>query len=68
MSSAPIPWNHLRLTLFRLAPLWCGTAILLGAMGVGYALLSSKSFSARQPLVVRDEANHSVDRLGRFSG
>jgi succinoglycan biosynthesis transport protein ExoP len=68
MPSTPIPWNHPRLTLFRFAPLWCGIAILFGAMGVGYALLRSKSFSARQPLVVRDEANRSVDRLGRFPG
>ncbi len=68
MSSAPIPWNHVRLTLFRFAPLWCGTAILFGALGVGVALMRSESYTARQPLVVRDEANRSVDRLGRFSG
>ncbi|MEM8669675.1 MAG: hypothetical protein AAGG48_19270 [Planctomycetota bacterium] len=66
MSSAPIPWKHIRQTLILFAPLWGGAVILFGVMGVGYALFRTKSFSARQPLVVRDEANRSFARLGRF--
>lgn len=67
MTSAPIPWKHVRNVLVLFAPLWGGTAILFGVLGAGYALLSSDFYSARQPLVVRDEANSSVDRLGRFA-
>lgn len=66
MSTAPIPWKHIRQVLILFAPLWCGSSILFGAMGVGYALFRSKSYSAEQPLVVRDEANRSFARLGRF--
>ena len=41
--------------------------MLFGVMGAGYALFSSDVYSARQPLVVRDEATNSFDRLGRFA-
>lgn len=66
MSSAPIPWKHVRQVLTLFAPLWGGAAILFGTLGVSYALFRSDSYSARQPLVVRDEANSSFVRLGRF--
>ncbi len=66
MSSSPIPWKHVRNVLVLFAPLWCGTTLLFGVMGVGYALFKSDVYSASQPLVVRDEASSSVARLGRF--
>lgn len=65
-NAAPIPWKHLRNVLIMFAPLWVGAAILFGICGLGIALLSSDTWSARQPLVLRDEANGAVDRLGRF--
>ena len=67
MSSAPIPWKHVRNILVLFAPLWAGAALLFGLMGAGFALFSSDVYCARQPLVIRDEANNSVDRLGRFA-
>ncbi|MCM2370599.1 GumC domain-containing protein [Aporhodopirellula aestuarii] len=67
MSSAPIPWKHLRNILVLFAPLWVGSAFLFGIGGLGIAILSSDRWSARQPLVLRDEANGAVERLGRFS-
>ncbi len=67
MTSAPIPWKHVRNVLVLFAPLWGGAAILFGLLGAGYALVSSDVYSARQPLVVRDEATSSLDRLGRFA-
>ena len=66
-NAAPIPWKHLRNVLIMFAPLWVGSAVLFGIGGLGMALLSSDTWSARQPLVLRDEANGAVDRLGRFS-
>jgi uncharacterized protein involved in exopolysaccharide biosynthesis len=66
MSAAPIPWKHLRNVLVLFAPLWVGATIVFGLAGVCYALLSNDVWSARQPLVVRDEASRSIDRLGRF--
>lgn len=66
MSSTTIPWKHVRNVLVLFAPLWGGAAVIFGVIGMGYALLSSDVYSARQPLVVRDEATTSVDRLGRF--
>jgi succinoglycan biosynthesis transport protein ExoP len=65
-SSAPIPWLHVRNVLVLFAPLWCGAALLFGVAGGSFALLSKDLWSARQPLVVRDEAANSADRLGRF--
>lgn len=44
-----------------------GAAVLFGICGIGIAVLSSDQWAARQPLVLRDEANGAVDRLGRFS-
>lgn len=67
MTASPIPWKHVRNVLVLFAPLWGGAMLIFGIMGVGYALLSKDIYSARQPLVVRDEASSSVDRLGRFA-
>ncbi|MFG0286860.1 MAG: hypothetical protein ACF8CQ_01720 [Rhodopirellula sp. JB044] len=66
MSSAPIPWKYLRNILVLFAPLWVGSAMLFGIGGLAVAVLSSDRWLARQPLVLRDEANGAVDRLGRF--
>ncbi|OYP35832.1 hypothetical protein CGZ80_10575 [Rhodopirellula sp. MGV] len=49
------------------APLWIGAVIVFGFLGGVYALFSKDVYSARQPLVVRDEATRAVDRLGRFA-
>jgi uncharacterized protein involved in exopolysaccharide biosynthesis len=65
-ATAPIPWKHVRNVLVLFAPLWIGATLIFGVSGACYALLKKESWSARQPLVVRDEANGSVDRLGRF--
>jgi uncharacterized protein involved in exopolysaccharide biosynthesis len=67
MTSAPIPWKHIRNVLVLFLPLWGGAAILFGVLGAGYAVLSSDFYLARQPLVVRDAATSSFDRLGRFA-
>ena len=66
-SSAPIPWKHIRNVLVLFAPLWIGAALLFGMFSGAFALLSKSEWSARQPLVVRDEASSSVARLGRFA-
>ncbi len=65
-SSAPIPWKHVRNVLTLFAPLWVGAALLFGISGACFAMFSRDMWSARQPLVVRDEITSSVDRLGRF--
>ncbi len=67
MSAAPIPWTHVRNVLVVFAPLWVGATLLFAMIGVCFALFKSDVFSARQPLVVRNEAATSIDRLGRFS-
>ena len=67
MSAAPIPWKHVRNVLVLFAPLWVGTTVIFTVTGLGYAFFSESTWSARQPLVVRDEATGSVDRLGRFA-
>jgi uncharacterized protein involved in exopolysaccharide biosynthesis len=67
MTSAPIPWKHVRNVLVLFAPLWGGAAILFGIIGAGFAVISSDVYSARLPIVVRDEATSSFDRLGRFA-
>ncbi len=66
MSASPIPWKHIRNVLVLFAPLWVGTTLLFGAIGVGYALFKGDVYLASQPLVVRDQADTSVARLGRF--
>ncbi len=66
-SPAPIPWKHVSNILVRFAPLWIGPAVLFCIAGSGFALFRRDVWSARQPLVVRDEATKSVDRLGRFA-
>ncbi|XZE22613.1 GumC family protein [Pirellulaceae bacterium SH449] len=49
------------------APLWILTTIIFGALGVGYAFfLKTDTYIASQALLVRDEANGAVMRLGRF--
>ncbi|QDT03616.1 hypothetical protein K227x_20000 [Rubripirellula lacrimiformis] len=67
MNSSPIPWKHVRNVLVLFAPLWAGAVLMFGAVGIVYAMFSSDVYSARQPLVVRDEATTAVDRLGRFA-
>lgn len=67
MSSAPIPWKHVRDILALFAPLWGGAALLFGLLGIGFSAMRGEMYAARQPLVVRDEATSSIDRLGRFS-
>ncbi|MFN7877011.1 MAG: GumC family protein [Pirellula sp.] len=49
------------------APLWILTTIIFGALGVFYAFfLKTDTYIASQALLVRDEANGAVMRLGRF--
>ncbi|MEM1228499.1 MAG: hypothetical protein AAGJ40_22635 [Planctomycetota bacterium] len=67
MSSAPIPWQHVRNVLVLFAPIWFGAALLFGVLGIGLAVFRKDSWSVRQALVLRDEATGSVDRLGRFA-
>src|SRR6056297_2061944 len=65
--SAPIPWKHLCQTLWRFAPFWLGVTLLFTGLGIAYAMFSSDQWEASQPLLVRDEANGSVERLGKFA-
>ena len=67
MTTAPIPWKHVRHVLTLFAPLWISSAILFGGIGTTYALLREDRWSARQSLVIRDEATGAVERLGRFA-
>ncbi|MEO1616921.1 MAG: hypothetical protein AAFV88_13780 [Planctomycetota bacterium] len=67
MSAAPIPWTHIRNVLVLFAPIWVGAVLVFGALGVGYSMMQEELYAARQPLVVRDEANNAVGRLGRFA-
>lgn len=47
--------------------LWLATTILFGGLGIVYVLfLKNDSWIASQGLIVRDEANGAVMRLGRF--
>lgn len=49
------------------APLWIFTTILFGCTGAFYVfVLKSDTYLASQGLLVRDEANGAVMRLGRF--
>ncbi len=64
---APIQWKHLRYILILFAPLWGGSMILCAVLGMVYAVGSRDYWTASQPMVLRDEANGAVDRLGRFS-
>ncbi len=65
-TTAPIPWKHVRNVLVLFAPLWAGAMFLFGIAGCGYSLLRKDVWSARLPLVVRDEVSQSAHRLGRF--
>ncbi|QEG40609.1 GumC family protein [Roseimaritima ulvae] len=65
-NNAPLPWNHIYKTLVRYAPLWGGAVVLFTGFGMASALFSRDYWSASQPLVLRDEATGSVERLGRF--
>ncbi len=49
------------------APVWIGATIVCGAIGGVYAfLLKSDTYLATQAILVRDEANATMMRLGRF--
>lgn len=49
------------------APLWIATTVIFGGIGFFYAMfLKEDMFLASQALLVRDEANGAVMRLGRF--
>lgn len=49
------------------SPLWLSTTLLFGLLGGSYAFLLKKDqWLASQALIVRDEANGAVMRLGRF--
>jgi uncharacterized protein involved in exopolysaccharide biosynthesis len=62
----PIFRNLLRGVLVW-APLWIGTTALFGILGVLYILfLKEDQYLASQAILVRDEANGAVMRLGRF--
>ncbi|MBM3964908.1 MAG: hypothetical protein FJ308_07530 [Planctomycetes bacterium] len=62
----PIFKNLLR-GLLIWAPLWIGTTFLFGLLGAGYVILfKTNTFLASQAILVRDEANGAVMRLGRF--
>ena len=53
--------------MFVWAPLWIGTTVVFGCIGVGYVLfVKQDTFLASQALLVRDEATGAVMRLGRF--
>jgi hypothetical protein len=67
MSAASIPWKHIRNLLVLFAPLWIGAMLVFGLIGISYSFFSGEVYSARQPLVVRDDAIRAVDRLGRFA-
>lgn len=66
-TTQPIPWKYLGQTLKRYTPLWGGAALLFTGLGVAYTLFSNDTWSASQPLLVRDEANGAYERLGRFA-
>ena len=66
-SQSQVSLKHLRDLLVLYTPLWLGAAIGFGALGATYSLLRTDHYLARQPLVVRDEANSAVDRMGRFA-
>jgi len=67
MSSPPIPWKHVRNILVLFAPVWIGATCLFALLGVTTAIVSKDRWTARQPLILRDEATGAVDRLGRFA-
>ncbi|MFN7706525.1 MAG: hypothetical protein ACK5OH_00820, partial [bacterium] len=49
------------------APMWMVSTLVFGLIGVAYAyLLKSDTYLSSQALLVRDEANGAVMRLGRF--
>ncbi len=49
------------------APLWIGATVVCGGLGGVYAfLLKEDVFLASQAILVRDEANASVMKMGRF--
>ena len=66
-NAPPIPWKHVYRTLTKFLPLWGSMVVLFTGLGISYTLLRSDAWSARQPLLIRDEANGAVDRQGRFA-
>lgn len=65
--SPPVPWKHLRYVLILFAPLWVGSMMMFAVLGALFSITSRDFWTASQPMVLRDEANGAVDRLGRFS-
>ncbi len=66
MPNSPIPILYLLKTIFKFSPVWIGGALLFGGLGFGYSKTKKDSFAARQSMVIREEANTAVYRLGRF--
>ncbi|MGV3486535.1 MAG: hypothetical protein ACO1RT_19110 [Planctomycetaceae bacterium] len=64
---APVPWKHIRYVLILFAPLWLGAMLLFAVTGALYSIGSRDYWTATQAMVLRDEANGAVDRLGRFN-
>ena len=66
-NSQPIPWKYLAKTLQKYSPFWLGITLLFACLGIAVALFSPDRWEANKPLLVRDEASGSVERLGKFS-
>lgn len=66
-AATTLPWKHLRYILILFTPLWLGSIIVFAGLGAAYSLCSTDYWTASQSMVLRDEANGSIDRLGRFS-
>lgn len=66
-ASQPIPWKFIATTLVKFAPFWVGVTLFCGALGFAYSIVKQDLWEATQPLIVREEANGSEVRLGRFS-
>lgn len=61
------PALQLLITALKWSWLWIGTAVLFGIIGLCYVtLLKEDVWVASQGMIVRDEANGAVMRLGRF--
>jgi hypothetical protein len=66
ITSNPI-LKHVVRSLALWSPLWIATTLAFGAISLLYVLLVKQDFwLASQAIIVRDEANGAVMRLGRF--